>query len=233
MKRLFDAIVSLAGLILTSPILGLFLVIIFLQDFKNPFYVAPRVGKERKLFKMIKLRSMVVNADKSGVDSTSVNDTRITSVGKLVRKYKLDEICQLWNVLIGDMSLVGPRPNVERGGVSLYTQEELKLLTVSPGITDISSIVFSDEGDILKDSPDPDLDYNRLIRPWKSRLGLLYIEKRSLLLDIRLIILTALTIVSRKKALAEIQKILISLGADAQLIDVCKRENPLYPFSPP
>jgi len=96
---------------------------------------------------------------------------------------------QLWNVLLGDMSLVGPRPNVKRE-TDLYTQEEKRLLSVRPGITDIASIVFSDEGDILKDKPDPDIAYNQLIRPWKSRLGLVYVERQNLWLDIRLIFLT-------------------------------------------
>lgn len=176
---------------------------------------------------------MIINADKTGVDSTSANDQRITKIGNVIRKYKLDEICQLWNVLRGEMSLVGPRPNVERGGIALYTQEELGLLAVRPGITDLSSIVFSDEGDILRDSVDPDLDYNRLIRPWKSRLGLLYIEKHTLLLDLKLIILTVVAVISREKALRGVHEILKSLGADPQLVEVCRREAALFPFPPP
>ena len=126
---------------------------------------------------MVKIRSMIINADKTGVDSTSSDDMRITSVGKVIRKLKLDELSQLWNVLIGDMSLVGPRPNV-KSETDLYTKIEKNLLNVKPGITDFSSIVFSDEGDILSGSDDPDLLYNQLIRPWKSRLSLFYIEKR-------------------------------------------------------
>ncbi|VVM17401.1 hypothetical protein BSPWISOXPB_2715 [uncultured Gammaproteobacteria bacterium] len=117
------------------------------QDKKSPFYMAPRVGRNNIIFKMVKLRSMVSNADSSGVDSTSANDSRITPIGHKIRKYKLDEITQLWNVLIGDMSLVGPRPNV-KNETDLYTSVEEKLLLVKPGITDFSSIVFSDEGDI-------------------------------------------------------------------------------------
>ena len=113
MKRFTDLIISLFGLILLSPIILPVLLIVWLQDFHNPFYVAPRVGKNEKIFKMIKLRSMKINADKSGVDSTSSNDSRITSVGRFIRKIKLDEISQLINVLFGDMSLVGPRPNVK------------------------------------------------------------------------------------------------------------------------
>ena len=175
MKRIVDLILSFFALLFISPILIIFVILIFLEDQQNPFYIAKRVGKGGVNFKMIKLRSMVVNADKSGVDSTSANDSRITKIGKKVRKYKLDELTQLWNVFLGDMSLVGPRPNVQRD-VDLYTDIEKKLLTVKPGITDFSSIVFSDEGDILKEKDDPDLAYNQLIRPWKSRLGLIYIK---------------------------------------------------------
>jgi lipopolysaccharide/colanic/teichoic acid biosynthesis glycosyltransferase len=114
---------------------------------------------------------MIKNADQSGVDSTGAADRRITPVGHFIRRYKLDEITQLWNVLKGDMSLVGPRPNVQRE-TDMYTGIERRLLSVKPGITDFSSIVFSDEGDILKDHADPDIAYNQLIRPGKSALGL-------------------------------------------------------------
>jgi len=112
MKRLFDIFISLLGLVILSPILLTFMYLVYRQDKHSPFYVAPRVGKNGVMFKMLKLRSMSVNADKSGVDSTSVDDIRITPIGHKIRRYKLDEFTQLWNVLIGDMSLVGPRPNV-------------------------------------------------------------------------------------------------------------------------
>ena len=121
---------------------------------------------------MVKLRSMIINADKNKVDSTASDDMRITRVGMMIRAYKLDELTQLINVLKGDMSLVGPRPNVQRD-VDLYSETEKRLLSVKPGITDFSSIIFSDEGDILSGLDDPDIAYNQLIRPWKSRLGIL------------------------------------------------------------
>ncbi len=231
-KRLFDIVISLFGLIVASPILIPTMVAIWLQDFHSPFYIAPRVGKDGKLFQMVKLRSMIVGADKTGVDSTAASDRRITKVGHFIRRYKLDELSQLWNVLKGDMSLVGPRPQVQRD-VALYTDEERRLLSVKPGITDISSIVFADEGEILKDKPDPDLAYNQLIRPWKSRLGLLYIDHRTLLLDLRLILLTAVAILSRGRALEGIQRILNDLGADEQLKRVARRQEPLSPYPPP
>jgi len=122
MKRLFDLLLSILGLIIASPILIPVIIIVWMQDWHSPFYVASRVGEKETLFKMIKLRSMIVNADKSGVDSTSANDQRITNIGRFIRKFKLDELTQLWNVLIGDMSLVGPRPNVKRE-TDLYTSQ--------------------------------------------------------------------------------------------------------------
>jgi lipopolysaccharide/colanic/teichoic acid biosynthesis glycosyltransferase len=230
--RLFDIIVSFAGLIVTSPILAVFCFLIWRQDGHSPFYIAPRVGKNEQLFKMVKLRSMVVNADKSGVDSTSANDPRIFSIGKVIRSYKLDEICQLWNVLKGDMSLVGPRPNVQRD-VAVYTDVEKKLLTVRPGITDISSIVFSDEGEILKNSDNPDLDYSQLIRPWKSRLGLFYIENSSFLLNIKLIVLTAIAVFNKEKSLQGVQVILKKFDASEQLRTIANRSDPLKKYPPP
>lgn len=232
MKRSFDFVISFVGLILASPILIPVMFLVWIQDWHSPFYVASRVGKDERIFKMYKLRSMIKNADKTGVDSTSSNDMRITKVGHFIRKYKMDELSQLFNVVLGDMSLVGPRPNVQRE-TDLYTREEKKLLTVRPGITDFSSIVFSDEGDILKDSKDPDVDYNQLIRPWKSRLGIFYIQNRSIGLDFKLVYLTAVAIVSKTSALNTLVKIMDRLGADQQLIQVASRKDKLVPYPPP
>ena len=139
MKRIIDILGSIIGLIIFSPVLLITIFLIWFEDKKSPFFIAKRVGKKGRLFNMIKLRSMVVNAHKTGVESTSENDLRITSVGKLIRKYKLDELSQLWNVLLGDMSLVGPRPNVQNE-TKMYTKVEKKLLKIKPGITDFSSI---------------------------------------------------------------------------------------------
>lgn len=232
MKRLLDFILSLMGLIISLPVLLPIIIIVWLQDWHSPFYIAQRVGRGEKLFRMVKLRSMIINAHKSGVDSTSSNDNRITGVGRFIRRYKLDELSQLWNVLIGDMSLVGPRPNVYRE-TDLYTSIEKKLLTVKPGITDFSSIVFSDEGDILKDQSDPDIAYNQLIRPWKSRLGIFYIENRNILIDIRLIYLTVIAVLSRERALHTISVMLNELNADPSLVKVAQRKEMLIPTPPP
>ncbi|MCP5282477.1 MAG: sugar transferase [Rhodoferax sp.] len=232
MKRLFDIVGSGLGLLAASPVLLPVMFLVWRQDRHSPFYVAPRVGRNDRPFRMVKLRSMVINADKSGVDSTSSNDMRITAVGQFIRRYKLDELTQLWNVLLGDMSLVGPRPNVKRE-TDLYTPVERRLLEVKPGITDISSIVFSDEGDILKDQPDPDIAYNQLIRPGKSALGLLYIDNRSMLLDIQLCFLTVLSILSRASALEKLQSVMRGIGAPSELLELARRDRPLTPSPPP
>lgn len=232
MKRLFDIVASASGLLVASPILLPVMFLVWKQDKHSPFYVAPRVGMGDRIFQMVKLRSMVINADKTGVDSTGANDRRITPVGHFIRRYKLDELTQLWNVLKGDMSLVGPRPNVKRE-TDLYTPEEKRLLSVKPGITDFASIVFSDEGDILKDQADPDIAYNQLIRPGKGHLGLFYIAHRSLWVDIRLCVLTAVAIVSRPRALSGVCSLLQSLGASSELLEIASREKPLVPSPPP
>jgi lipopolysaccharide/colanic/teichoic acid biosynthesis glycosyltransferase len=231
-KRLFDILTSLFGLLLLSPILIVFMYLIYRQDKASPFYMAPRVGKSDTSFKMVKLRSMVSDADKSGVSSTSNNDIRITPIGQKIRRYKLDELTQLWNVLMGDMSLVGPRPQV-KVDTDLYTNIERKLLSVQPGITDFSSIVFSDEGDILEGKDNPDLTYNQLIRPWKSRLGLIYIENQSFLLDIKLIIYTIVAIISKQRALNWVVSQLKIMNVDSDVVNISKREVELYPFPPP
>ncbi len=231
-KRLLDFLIALTGLMLASPVLLPVIALIWLQDRHSPFYVAARVGRGERTFRMVKLRSMRIGADRTGVDSTSAADSRITPVGHFIRRYKLDEVSQLWNVLVGDMSLVGPRPNVERE-TRLYTTEEKRLLSVKPGITDYASIVFSDEGDILRDKTDPDLAYNQLIRPWKSRLGLYYIDRANAILDLRLIWLTAIAVVSRPTALAAVARDLEARGAPASLIRIARRQEGLIPHPPP
>jgi lipopolysaccharide/colanic/teichoic acid biosynthesis glycosyltransferase len=227
-----DFMLALSGLVVLAPLLLVVALLIWLYDFHSPFYVAPRVGKDGRPFRMVKFRSMIVNADRSGVSSTSTSDSRITPVGHFVRRCKLDEIVQLWNVLTGDMSLVGPRPNV-KSGTDLYTAGERRLLSIRPGITDFASIVFADEGQILQGHADTDAAYDRLIRPWKSRLGLFYIDHRSLWLDCQLIALTLLAIVSRRRALQELARTLTQLDAPAELIRIACRETTLEPGLPP
>jgi len=232
LKRLTDILFSAVGLIFFSPILIPVCFLVWWQDYHSPFYVAPRVGRKGRLFKMVKLRSMIMNADKNGVASTSANDRRITPVGSFIRKFKLDELTQLWNVFIGDMSLVGPRPNV-KVETDLYTSVEQETLEMKPGITDFASIVFADEGDILRGRENPDLAYNQLIRPWKSRLALFYITKASLLLDFQLIALTIVCIVSRQKGLQLTSQLLTQLNAPHDLQAISLREIELVPLPPP
>ena len=232
LKRGVDILLSLLGLILASPILIPVMFLVWKQDRHSPFYVAERMGKNEKPFKMVKLRSMIKNADAQGIDSTSANDMRITPVGHFIRSYKLDELTQLWNVLKGDMSLVGPRPNVKRE-TDLYTSQEKVLLSVKPGITDFASIVFSDEGEILADKADPDIAYNQLIRPGKSRLGLFYIQEKNLLVDLSLILFTVFAIVSKRRALKAVAGLLKVLRAPQELLDIASREKPLTPQPPP
>jgi len=233
MKRAFDLVASLVGLVALSPILLPVAVAIWLQDFHSPFYVAMRTGRWGRPFRMVKFRSMVVRADRTGVDSTSGDDPRITSLGRLIRRFKLDEFPQLWCVIRGDMSLVGPRPNVERE-TALYTSEERELLSVRPGITDLASIVFSDEGEILRGSADPDLKYNQVIRPWKSRLGLLYVQGGgSVWLDLRVILLTVWSAADRAGALRAVAQLVRGLGGDEGLARVAGRNEPLTAAPPP
>jgi lipopolysaccharide/colanic/teichoic acid biosynthesis glycosyltransferase len=232
LKRGVDILLSLIGLILASPILIPVMFLVWKQDWHSPFYVAERMGKKEKPFKMVKLRSMIKNADAQGIDSTGANDMRITPIGHFIRSYKLDELTQLWNVLKGEMSLVGPRPNVKRE-TDLYTSQEKMLLSVKPGITDFASIVFSDEGEILADKADPDIAYNQLIRPGKSRLGLFYIQEKNLLVDLSLILFTAMAIVSKRRALKAVVGLLKVLRAPQELREIAAREKPLTPQPPP
>lgn len=233
MKRLFDIIVSLSILLVASPLLLGSMLAVWLQDRHSPFYFATRVSRGGGDFTMIKIRSMVMNAASSGVNSTGKNDARITAVGRFIRRYKVDELSQFLNVLWGNMSLVGPRPNTRAWGVDLYTETEQNLLLVRPGITDLASIIFSDEGEILANAKHADLEYNRIIRPWKSRLGIFYIQNMSILLDIQICWLTFRAILNRPAAVRGVVAILENKGADKELIKVCSRKAPLPAFPPP
>lgn len=232
MKRLVDLLGAVTGLLLTSPLIVLAAIGIWLEDRHSPIYLAPRVGLRGRPFTMIKLRSMRVGADQTKVDSTSDDDARITRAGRWVRAYKLDELLQLCNVFTGDMSLVGPRPNILRE-VELYTEMERQLLDVRPGITDLSSIVFADLGNILRDAEDANIKYNQYVRPWKSRLGLFYVQHTNWMLDIRIIWLTLVSFVARETALRGVASILAESGADAELVELAARQSPLQPAPPP
>lgn len=232
LKRFMDLSLSVVGLLIASPVIFLLMFLIWSYDKHTPLYIAPRVGKNRRMFPMVKLRSMVFNADRSGITSTSNTDTRIIPLGFFIRRYKIDELTQLWNVLKGDMSLVGPRPQV-KSAVDNYTSKELSMLIVRPGITDFASIVFADEGAILDQQPDPDGSYDKLIRPGKSLLGIFYVEKSGFFVDLCIISLTILSFFSRQKALHFTQSLLRLLGADRDLVELSGRKSPLIPRKPP
>jgi lipopolysaccharide/colanic/teichoic acid biosynthesis glycosyltransferase len=195
-KRFFDILLSLTGLLVLSPVLLIVAILIKLGTPGPVFYRGERVGLNGRLFRMYKFRTMVANAEQLGGSSTPDDDQRITKVGAILRAYKLDELPQLINVLKGEMSFVGPRPQV-KWAVDLYTPEERRVLTVSPGITDYATLEFPNEGEILRGSPDPDRDYMDKIHPSKMRLSLEYIDNRSLWNDLNIIVRT-LAIVFQK-----------------------------------
>lgn len=231
-KRLFDIFFGITILFFISPLIIIFCLIIYFYDRSNPLYISTRVGRNGKKFKIFKIRTMVKNADKIGGTSTKKSDKRLLPVGKIIRKLKLDEFTQIINVINGTMSFVGPRPNTPID-VSMYSLKEEELLFIRPGITDFSSIVFADEGDILDSFENPDLAYNQLIRPWKSKLGLFYIKKSKLTLDLKLMFLTILNTINRDKALFILSKIIKNNGGSSELINVVRRKNDLLPTAPP
>src|SRR3989304_1717209 len=195
-KRIFDILFSIVGLIFVSPLLLTICILIKHEDGGPVFYRGLRVGKKGTLFKIYKFRSMVVNAEKIGGSSTADDDPRITKIGKFVRKYKLDELPQLINVLKGEMSFVGPRPEVQHY-VNMYTNEEKAILNVKPGITDWASMWNSDEGAILAGRTDAEKTYMEKIRPEKIRLQLKYVRKRSFFVDLKIIFQTLFKLVKR------------------------------------
>ena len=225
-KRLFDILFAAVALILLGPLLMLLALVIWAQDGHCPFHLSARVGRGNRDFRMLKLRSMVVGAEGFGASSAARSDLRITPFGRFLRRWKLDEMPQFVNVLAGQMSIVGPRPNLRRS-VDSYVPREVGLLAVRPGLTDLASIVFADEAEILEGRSDADAAYDQLIRPWKCKLGLLYIERRNFATDLRLVGLTTLTLVSRRAGLRGVGMILASWGADPDLRTVCARSEPI------
>jgi len=199
-KRILDLAVALIALIPLAPIMAVIAILVKRDSIGPALYRGERAGRNGKPFEMLKFRTMVVNADSIGGPSTSADDSRITRVGHRLRRYKLDELPQLINVLKGEMSLVGPRPEV-MSEVRTYTAEERKLLSVPPGITDWASLRFSDEGAILEGAADPHQVYLEKIRPEKVRLGLEYVQHRSLLVDLRVLADTAMVLLRTRTRL--------------------------------
>ncbi len=195
-KRLFDIVASGCGLLVLSPLFVVLAIWIKL-DSKGPvFYRQVRVGRNNKDFKLFKFRSMRVGADKQGLITVGGHDPRITRSGYFIRKYKLDEFPQLINVFIGDMSLVGPRPEV-RKYVDMYTPEQMRVLSVRPGITDLASIRYRNENELLEQAEDPDEYYEQVIMQDKLRINLEYVENHSFWNDIKLIFMTFWEIVAK------------------------------------
>lgn len=189
MIRFCDIVFSFFGLLFLSP---LFLIVALWIAIDNPgpvFYRQQRVGRNNKDFGLLKFRSMRVGADKMSLITIGERDPRVTRAGYYIRKYKLDELPQLWNVLVGDMSLVGPRPEVRRY-VDLYTEEQKRVLSVRPGITDYASIEYIDENTLLAMSDDPDKTYIDEIMPAKSALNMRYINHQTLGEYFKIIFLT-------------------------------------------
>jgi len=189
LKRLFDLLLSSVGLILLSPVILVLALLIKLHDRGPVFYRGERVGRGGTIFRIYKFRSMVVNAEKTGVSSTTKEDPRVTPIGRFLRKTKLDELPQLLNVFSGQMSIVGPRPEVKKF-TDLYDDKEKVLLELRPGITDYASLWDINEAEVLAGSSDPDKDYMEKIRPEKIRLQLKYERERSLWTDIKIVLLT-------------------------------------------
>jgi len=231
-KRLIDAVGGTVALILAFPVIALAMFVVWLSDFKNPLFASYRIGQGGIPFRFLKIRTMVPNASATRVDTTIVGDPRITAVGGLIRALKIDELPQFLNVVRGDMSLVGPRPNVPRE-TSRYTEKERRLLSVRPGITDYSSIVFADLGQTLAGSQDPNVAYNQLVRPWKSTLGLHYIDTMSFFNDLFIIFLTITAFFARRWTLQMIVSRLRASGASQELYEIASRERPLRPMPPP
>ena len=189
-KRLFDIIFSFLGLLAVSPLLILIAVLIEKESSGPIFYRGKRVGKNGKEFRIFKFRTMVVNAEKLGGPSTAGDDPRLLKIGHFLKKFQLDEIPQLINVLRGEMSLVGPRPEVSIY-VNMMSEEEKKLiLSITPGMTDLASLFNFHEGEILRGSSDPERVYLEKIRPKKIQLQLEYVKNRSFLLDLKIIFKT-------------------------------------------
>jgi lipopolysaccharide/colanic/teichoic acid biosynthesis glycosyltransferase len=199
LKRSFDILVSAIGIILLSPLLAALSMAIKTSSSGPVLYRGIRIGRGGKLFRILKFRTMVVNAEALGGSCTSDDDPRITSIGRRLRKCKLDELPQLFNVLRGEMSFVGPRPEVKQY-VEMFSEEEKQILSVRPGITDLATLWDSNEGALLVGSSDPERVYLETIRPEKIRLQLEYVQKRTFLLDVRIVCSTVALVLERLKA---------------------------------
>lgn len=196
MTRLFDILFALLGVIILLPLFIIIYIFVVAESKGGGFYVQNRVGKDGIDFKLLKFRSMRVGSDKQGLITVGAQDPRMTKTGVFIRRFKLDELPQLFNVLIGEMSLVGPRPEL-RAFIDLYTPQQRKVLSIRPGITDYASIQYADENDILGSAIDPEKVYIKEIMPEKIRLNMKYVQNPNVKEYFHIIFLTFWRLIKR------------------------------------
>jgi len=194
LKRVFDLFFSIIGIVLLLPFFIIIYTLIPLGSKGSAVYVQRRVGKDGAEFLLYKFRTMEANSSADGLLTIGTKDVRITKIGRFLRKFKIDELLQLFNVAGGTMSFVGPRPEV-RKYVNFYTEEQKKVLTIKPGITDYASIAFANEGELLGKSGNPEQEYVSTIMPAKLKINLEYIDNRGFFTDLKIIFLTLIRIV--------------------------------------
>ena len=195
-KRIIDVVISVIGLLILSPIILIISLLVFLDSAGSIFYRGERTGIDRRVFRIFKFRTMLMNAENLGGHSTAFNDPRLTKVGKVLRKYKLDELPQLLNIILGDMSIVGPRPQVKKY-TDIYNKEEEIILSVKPGLTDYASIEFINLDEILGDEK-VDEKYLKEIEPQKNKLRIKYVKEFNFWVDIKIITLTLIKLLKIK-----------------------------------
>jgi lipopolysaccharide/colanic/teichoic acid biosynthesis glycosyltransferase len=226
-QRTAEYILYLVIGIICLPVIVFFALLIYLCDRRNPFYMATRVGQNGLEFKMIKLRSMIVGADQKGPVAIASNDRRLTLLGKFIRRTKIDELPQIINILKKDINLMGPRPQLP-SEVASFTPKEKEILRIKPGIMDISSIVFADLDKLLASYQDPYLAYAHLVRPWKSRLAILYTRNKSFYLDGLIFLFTFANFIARKWTLRQLAKRVTKLPYCEIPYEIISRTQTLY-----
>jgi len=210
MYRLLDIFISIIAIIIFLPIIILLIILTYIQDFEQPIFVSKRIGKNFKEFNLLKIRTMKINNDQNKIRTTRDDDPRITSIGKYIRRYKLDEVLQFINIFKNEMTIVGPRPNVIEE-IKKYNNYELKLLSVKPGLTDLASVALVNMGIHLQNkknsSGDVNLDYYQKIKPLKNELAMIWVKNKSLGLYCLIILLTVICLINSKCSNMIIQKI--------------------------
>lgn len=215
-QRLLDVLISLPALVLAGPFIVVAALLVWSYDRQWPFYAGERIGRGGRPFRMLKLRTMVVNS--VPIDSTAADDPRITPIGAWLRRWKLDELPQFVNVLRGDLSLVGPRPPVRREVDVMTPEVRNVLLSGRPGMTDPSSIVFANEGELLKGAKDPDGAYFSKLYPIKVQLSSFYIKKRTAYSDLAILAITFIAIWSHDRARSLLARLFQTMGASTDLV---------------